>query len=366
MPPSPFSQLLIEQMEILPHETILDLGAGTGVVSLAARQLGAGALSMVDVERNTLEIISTNLSLNQVDSTNVTVKQSDLFKSLNGDKFDHILINPPSIPTPPDQSLSSAYDSGPFGRAIHDPVQHTAKYYLNPGGRLTMVHGSLCNLELSLQNLTQNGFSYDLAGPFEFPFRDFYAVDYFQKLAEQGQAKIIKRNGKLYEERYVIKAKLDQPTLPRALVFLREQGVSYRLLPHKKIAKTVELAVEERGVPVEEMVKCILLKDKKGRFVLACLTGEATLNTQAVRKYEDGLTRLSFASPEEISTMLGYQLGSVAPLNLRQSIPVVLDNQIKSQTKLNISSGDPRLGLELETETLLNLLDQPIFGDISN
>ena len=115
---------------------------------------------------------------------------------------------------------------------------------------------------------------------------------------------------------------------------------------------------------MEQMVKCILLKDKKGRFVLACLTGEATLNTQAVRKYEDGLARLSFASPEEISTMLGYQLGSVAPLNLRQSIPVVLDNQIKSQTKLNISSGDPRLGLELETETLLNLLDQPIFGDI--
>ena len=107
------------------------------------------------------------------------------------------------------------------------------------------------------------------------------------------------------------------------------------------------------------MVKCILLKDKKNKFVLACLTGESELDVQRVREYVQDYGRLSFASPEEITLITGYELGSVAPFSLNETIPVIIDTAIEEVGTVNISSGDPRLGLELSKADLLKCLEKP-------
>ena len=147
--------------------------------------------------------------------------------------------------------------------------------------------------------------------------------------------------------------------------FLDIKNITYRPLPHENEAKTVELAVQERGVPIHEMIKCILLKDKKKKFVLVCLTGEAKLNTQEVRNYLDDYKRLSFASREELVEILGYEIGSIPPIALKTDVPVVLDEKIRLNDKVNISSGNPMLGIELRLDELLNCINNPIFGRVS-
>jgi prolyl-tRNA editing enzyme YbaK/EbsC (Cys-tRNA(Pro) deacylase) len=154
--------------------------------------------------------------------------------------------------------------------------------------------------------------------------------------------------------------------LPKAMVFLNERKIKYRLLPHHQEAKTVALAVLERGVKIEEMIKCILLKDTKNQYILACATGEAKLNIQSIRNYFKSYSRLSFASAEEIDIVLGYQQGSVAPFNLKNNIPIILDDKIKNNTNVNISSGDPTLGLELNLDDFLSCLQNLTFGSITN
>ena len=64
---------------------------------------------------------------------------------------------------------------------------------------------------------------------------------------------------------------------------LDAHGVSYRLLPHDEPVFTVAAAARQRGVVQEEMVKSLLLRDKDRRYVLACVTGDARLDTQALR-----------------------------------------------------------------------------------
>ena len=256
------------------------------------------------------------------------------------------------------------YDGGSEGRLIHDVLQSLAMYYLTANGRLTLVHGSLCNLDLSIAKLQKLGYKLKIIGPFEHEFREWYPIEHIQELARQGKAKYTVRNGKYYEQRFIITATMEQERTTCVMEYLDKQDIHYRMLSHAREAKTCELAAKERGVPIDEMVKSILLKDKKGRMVLVCLSGDGNLNPNKVKEYLEGYSRLSFASAEDIMNVLGYEIGSVAPIDFKTKIPVVLDIEIKAKDKVNISSGDPRLGLELKTKDFIKCVPEAIFGDV--
>ncbi len=135
---------------------------------------------------------------------------------------------------------------------------------------------------------------------------------------------------------------------------LDAHGIAYRILPHREPVFTVEAAVAQRGVPKEEMIKSILLRDREGRYVMACVTGEAQLDPQAVRAcLPPEWKRLSFASAEEIQHITGCVQGAVAPLGLPEDVPVIFDEAVARCAKVNISSGDPRAGLELDPHDLI-------------
>lgn len=144
----------------------------------------------------------------------------------------------------------------------------------------------------------------------------------------------------------------------KVIALLEANDVPYRLLPHQEPVFTVAAAAAQRGVVKEEMVKSILLKEKSGerRYVMACVLGEARLDPKAVRQHlPEDWRRLSFASAEQIQAVAGYIQGAVAPLCLPRNVPVVFDEAIAHCRKVNISSGDPRAGLELDPQDLIRL-----------
>jgi prolyl-tRNA editing enzyme YbaK/EbsC (Cys-tRNA(Pro) deacylase) len=118
---------------------------------------------------------------------------------------------------------------------------------------------------------------------------------------------------------------------------------------------TVEAAARERGVPAAEMVKSILLVDGDGRYVMACVTGNARLDPKAVREKLPGWRRLQFAKSEEITRVTGYVQGAVAPVDLPKDVPVIFDPGIRRCDRVNISSGDPMCGVELDPEDLIRV-----------
>lgn len=336
------TDFLIQHMDIHPGETVLDASAGTGLVGVAAILLGASHATLAAMHPGAETRMKQNVLANIGMTNTISITPIDLFQSLNTMQCDHIVANPQAIPV-----CADAQDMVPI-RSEHEEYETTSaliatsKYYLTEYGRLTMVHRARSDLDTSLEMLRRHNFSYRLSGP----------------CATAGDTATD-------EAYYVIAATLEERIYPRALSMVQEKGIAYRMLAHRREAKPVEDAVRERGVPIEEMIKCIFLKDKKGRFVLACLTGNATLDIQRIRTYLQGYSRLSFASADEISSILGYEQGSVAPINLKTPIPVILDTAITWNQRVNISSGDPRLGLELCLEDLLACLDNPLIGEIA-
>lgn len=144
------------------------------------------------------------------------------------------------------------------------------------------------------------------------------------------------------------------PPQTKVIQRLERLSIQYRLLPHAEPVFTVEAAAEQRGVVKEEMVKSILLRDRKGRYVMACVTGDAMLDPRAVRDaLGPGWGRFSFANAEQILEVAGFVQGAVAPLGLPDEVPVIFDQAIEACEKVNISSGDPMFGIELATQDLI-------------
>ncbi|RLJ07536.1 MAG: hypothetical protein DRP12_02025, partial [Candidatus Aenigmatarchaeota archaeon] len=103
---------------------------------------------------------------------------------------------------------------------------------------------------------------------------------------------------------------------------LESKRIRYRLLSHKKPVFTCEDAAKERNVPLNEMIKCVLLVDKKKNYFLVCLTADRMIDTKKIRKVMN-CKILSFASDQEIEKILGYKKGAIPPLLLKTKIPIL-------------------------------------------
>ena len=138
---------------------------------------------------------------------------------------------------------------------------------------------------------------------------------------------------------------------------LAAQGVAYLLLPHSEPVFTVAAAAAQRGVVAEEMVKSILLRESRSdRTVMACVLGPARLDHRAVRAVlGEDWGRLTFANDDEILAVTGYPKGAVNPLCLPDHVPVIFDSAIARCRRVNISTGDPMAGLELDPADLIRL-----------
>lgn len=138
---------------------------------------------------------------------------------------------------------------------------------------------------------------------------------------------------------------------------LEELNIPYKRLPHTEAVFTMEAAAAQRGVVPGEMLKSILLRDKSHNYVMACVLGYGQLDPKKVRALfpEGTYKRLTFASAEEITAQTGYIKGAVAPLGLPDTIPLVIDQNITKLARINTSSGDHMLGIELATADLLAL-----------
>jgi prolyl-tRNA editing enzyme YbaK/EbsC (Cys-tRNA(Pro) deacylase) len=157
---------------------------------------------------------------------------------------------------------------------------------------------------------------------------------------------------------FILIIEVEKVSLPKTKIMqiLEERQVSYRLLPHSQPVFTVEAAARQRGVVKEAMVKSILLRDKDGRYVMTCVTGDAQVDPKAARRFlPPDWKRLYFASAEEVLAVTGCVQGAVAPLGLPPDVPVLFDEAIARCPTVSISSGDVMAGLELDSRDLIKL-----------
>lgn len=74
-----------------PGGTVLDIGTGSGILSIAAAKLGLGKIEAIDIDSNAVRVARENIELSGL-SSQIRVETGDLTKTVTG-QYDLILAN---------------------------------------------------------------------------------------------------------------------------------------------------------------------------------------------------------------------------------------------------------------------------------
>jgi release factor glutamine methyltransferase len=178
-PPQHDSQLLIdtlEKTELARGRRVLDFCTGSGVVAIAAAELGAASVTAFDICPDAVRCSRGNAIRAGV---GIDVFEGSCSGALDYAPFDVIVSNPPYVPTPPagDTEIlpitagpAWAWNAGVDGRLVLDPLCESAAGLLAAGGSMLLVQSTLSGVEDSVHALQATGLDADVIASQLVPF----------------------------------------------------------------------------------------------------------------------------------------------------------------------------------------------------
>ena len=143
------------------------------------------------------------------------------------------------------------------------------------------------------------------------------------------------------------------------LELLDREGVAYELYEHEAVFTVGE--ARAAGIPHRELgAKNLFLRDDKHRaYYLVCLPDDKRVSLREVQE-RLGSRRLSFASEQDLRSMLGLVPGAVTPLgalnDTERRVEVVLDQAIVDARRVTVHPCDNTATVLLATTDLTALL----------
>lgn len=152
-------QVLRERAAFVRGADVLELGSGSGVVLAAAAAMGAASVSGVDIEPSAVE--ATAMLLHGMGhGEKLDMRQGDLWRPLEGRRFDVIASNLPQFPMDSighSERLPSWSAGGHDGRRQLDRVLQGLSAHLAPGGRAILTHNGFIGLDATREMLAVDG-----------------------------------------------------------------------------------------------------------------------------------------------------------------------------------------------------------------
>ena len=164
--PSDDTFLLAENLEIKEGQSVLEIGTGSGLVSMYASLL-TDDVTATDINYNALELAEKNFKLNNINT--IKLEFGDLFEPVKDKKFDVILFNTPYLPT----------DSEDI---INDDLNYAfdVSNHLNDKGIVQIIQSSLSDNNRTLDMFDRNGFVAEIAESEKFFFEEIVLINAYK------------------------------------------------------------------------------------------------------------------------------------------------------------------------------------------
>ena len=179
--PSDDTFLLAENLEIKKGQSVLEIGTGSGLVSMYASLL-TDDVTATDINFNALELAEKNFRLNNINTIKLVF--GDLFEPVKDRKFDVILFNTPYLPTDSgdiiNDDLNYAFDGGLDGRKVIDRFINQVSNHLNDKGIVQIIQSSLSDNDLTLDMFDRNGFVAEIAESEKFFFEEIVLINAYK------------------------------------------------------------------------------------------------------------------------------------------------------------------------------------------
>lgn len=145
------------EKEDLKNKTFLELGCGTGIISVLAAKKGAEVMAS-DINPKAIENVSLNAKKNRV---GVKAVVSDLFEDIPAQHFDWIVINPPYYPKNPKNSAEEAWYCGE-NFEYFEKLFSTVGGYFEKESCVIMILSEDCELKIIEEIVKKNKLRFEL------------------------------------------------------------------------------------------------------------------------------------------------------------------------------------------------------------
>ena len=161
----------ISELE-LNNKNVLDMGCGTGIISVFAASKGAKCLA-VDINPMSVKAALTNSIQNNL-KPNIESIESDLFDRVDRSRrFDYIFFNPPYYKGEPQKQREYAFKAGENFEVIKQFII-SSKDYLAENGQIYLILSSDISLNMIENQFIINNFSFEIVKQIDRFFETFY------------------------------------------------------------------------------------------------------------------------------------------------------------------------------------------------
>jgi Ala-tRNA(Pro) deacylase len=144
--------------------------------------------------------------------------------------------------------------------------------------------------------------------------------------------------------------------------FLNRNGISYQVSEHEAVF-TSEEAARVRKVELRTGLKALVLKTKEGNFVEGLIAADRRIDLKKLARII-GTIKLTLASPEEVLSEAGCEIGSVHPFGNLNDLPTYIDVSVLENETVNFNAGLHTISIQMKTDDLIKAI-RPAIGDFS-
>ena len=143
--PTHTSREVAAGLVVNPGETVIDVGSGSGILSIVAAKLGAARVFGTEVEPNSITVATHNAERLGL-GDRISFRLGSLFEPLRGVRA-HVVIG--DVSGVPDEIAAESgwfpggFSGGPTGAEVPVAMLEASRDYLLPGGRLYLPTASL-------------------------------------------------------------------------------------------------------------------------------------------------------------------------------------------------------------------------------
>lgn len=147
------SLLKFLSLQNIENQTFVEVGCGSGLISIASAKRGAKVLAL-DINTKSVENTKHNALINNVA---IETLESNMFFSVSNKTFDWIVINPPYYPKEPQNAAEMAWFCGEGFEYFH-LLFSQLQNVLNPHSQIIMILSEDCAVEKIQEIAKKNGF----------------------------------------------------------------------------------------------------------------------------------------------------------------------------------------------------------------
>ena len=137
---------------------------------------------------------------------------------------------------------------------------------------------------------------------------------------------------------------------------LEKLRIPHRVFRHPGPVTSLEQAASERGQKPGQVVRSLLFRIGEDDFLMVLVAGPAQIPWKRLRRHL-GQSRLTMASEDEVLSVTGYRIGTVAPFGLPRPLRILIDAGVLNEEEVSLGSGMRSTAVILKSADLRGALE---------